>query len=349
MLQDIDALLVTNPTIIRNLTGFMGVAPEEREGYVLKTTDKTYLFTNALYVEQAKTLPNVEVIPISRETPLSTELMRLTSKLRMKSMGFEDDNLTVAEFTKLKQMLTDVKFIPTRNRVEDMRMIKRRDEIENIKLAAKITDQCFNYIKKRLRPGITESRLAWEIESFFKVKAGGNAFSPIVAFNEHSSMPHYESRGNSPLRKGSLILLDFGAKVNGYCADMTRVVFIGIPKPEWVTAYQVVLAANEKAIALLKQGVRSGAELDTAAKSVITQAGLPIYPHSLGHAVGLDIHEAPRLSVAKNEDLKPDMAVTIEPGVYIEGSYGIRIEDLVLLTAKGIEVLSKSPKAITIL
>lgn len=344
LLDDIDALLITNPINIRYLTGFIGVAPEEREAYVLKTTDKTYLFTNALYVEQAKTLSNLEVIQISRENPLSKELATLAKTLGINIMGFEDDNLTVAEFTKLKQVLKKVELIPTRNRVEDMRMIKRADEIENIKLAANITDQCFRYIEKRIRPGITESRLAWEIESFFKVKAGDNAFSPIIAFNQNSSQPHYMSRGNNPLRKGSLILLDFGAKVNGYCADMTRVLFFGTPKPEWVHAYETVLSANEKAIALLKEGERNGATLDAAAKKIITDAGLPIYPHSLGHAVGLAIHEAPRLSSTKDEELKFGMAVTIEPGVYIEGSYGIRIEDLVLIKKNGIEVLSHADK-----
>ncbi len=345
-LHDIDALLVTNPVNIRYLTGFIGVAPEERESYILLSNDTKYLFTNLLYVEQAKALEGVEVIQISRENPLSKEVLNLTTKLGIKKLGFEDDNLTVAEFTKLKDTLTDVAFIPTRNRIEEQRMIKRKDEIEHIKLAAKITDQCFSYIRKRIRPGVTESRLAWEIESFCKVKAGGNAFSPIVAFNEHSSQPHYESRGNSPLRNGSLILLDFGASVNGYCADMTRVVFLGTPKPEWVRAYETTLSANEKAMELLIDGERHGATLDAAAKEIIAEADFPTYPHSLGHAVGLAIHEAPRLSATKDEILKTDMVITVEPGIYIEGQYGIRIEDLVRLTANGTEVLSKSPKVL---
>lgn len=342
--QKTDALLITNPTNIRYLTEFVGVAPEEREAYVLKTTETIYLFTNALYIEDAKSLPNVTAIQISRENPLSMELAKLVDTLGTQTIEFEEANLTVAEFTKLKSVLSDVSLSPTRNRIESLRIIKRKDELENIKLAAKITDQCFSFILKRIRPGITESRLAWEIESFFKVRAGGNAFSPIVAFNEHSSQPHYMSHGNNPLRKNSLILLDFGARVNGYCADMTRVVFLGTPKPEWANAYEAVLEANEKAIDLLKSGQRHGATLDAAAKEIIAEAGLPPYPHSLGHAVGLDIHEAPRLSMNADEILKADMVVTVEPGVYIEGRYGIRIEDLVLVKQKNVEILSKSPK-----
>ena len=349
ILKDIHALLVTNPTNIRYLTGFVGVAPEEREAFVLIAKDKTYLFTNGLYMEQAKMLPKVELIQISRENPISKELAKLTDQLKIKTLGFEDDNLTVAEFTKLKQVLTDIELIPERNRIEEMRMIKNKKEIEHIKLAASITDKCFKFLTKRIRPGMTETRLANEIEGFFKYQGAENAFSPIVAFNEHSSQPHYQSTGNSPLRKGSLVLLDFGAKVNGYCADMTRVVFFGAPQKEWIHTYETVLAANNKALELLRDGQRNGATLDAAAREVIAEAGLPVYPHSLGHAVGLNIHEAPRLTVQKEALLQPYMTVTVEPGIYIENAYGVRIEDLVLLRDNGIEVLSQSPKGLTIL
>lgn len=347
-------ILITNPTNIRYLTGFVGVAPEEREAYALLTQKHIFLFTNALYKESAKNLQSpisniqLQFVEISRENPISSELARITAEFNIKKLGFEDDNLTVAELTKLKQVLTDVSLVSTRNRIETLRMTKNKEEVEAIRLAAKITDQCFTYIIKRIRPGITESRLAWEIESFCKVRAGDNAFSPIVAFNEHSSQPHYQSRSNSPLRRGSLVLMDFGAKVNGYCADMTRVVFLGSPKPEWKKAYETVLAANEKALSLLRSGERHGATLDAAAKEVIAEAGFPPYPHSLGHAVGLAIHEAPRLTTMKDEMLAPDMAVTVEPGVYIEGRYGIRIEDLVRIKDTGIETLSGSPKQLQI-
>lgn len=334
-----DALFVTNPTNIRYLTGFVGVEPTERESFVLKTDNKIYFFTNSLYIEQTKTL---SPILISRENPISKELEKITSKLNIKKMEFEDDNLTVAEFTKLTQVLTNVELIPSRGAIEAMRMIKRKDEIENIRLAAALTDTCFKILLKNIRPGMTERKLSLYIEGFFKSRGADLAFSPIVAFNKHSSQPHYMSRGNNPLRKNSLILLDFGARVNGYCADMTRVVFLGTPKPEWVKTYNQVLSANQKGLELLKIGERDGAVLDTA-------ANIPPYPHSLGHGVGLDIHEAPRLTAKKPEMLKTNMVVTIEPGKYIEGQYGIRIEDLVLLKDKSIEILSKSNKELIIL
>lgn len=344
-----DGLLITNPTNIRYLTGFVGATPEEREAYVLLTENQKYLFTNSLYLEKAKNLTGVIPVQISRENPISKEVKELCEKLKILKLGFEETNLTVAEYVRLTEQLPNVRFVATKNTIEDRRQIKRPDELANIKLATAITDQCFKFITRRIRPGMTESRFAAEIENFCKYKGGGNAFSPIVAFNEHSSQPHYDSKGNSPLRRGSLVLLDFGARVNGYCADMTRVVFVGKPKPEWVAAYTTVLASQQKVLDLLSSGERDGATLDAAAREVIAEADLPPYPHGLGHGVGLDIHEAPRLSVKKKEILEDGEVFSVEPGVYLPGRYGIRIEDLVRLTHTGAEVLSTSPKTLTVL
>jgi Xaa-Pro aminopeptidase len=332
------ALFVTNPTNIRYLTGFVGVDP--RDAYGVYTPEKTYFFTNSLYMEQTR---NLSPILLTREHPISAALKKLCKKLNIQELAFEESDLTVAEYNTLKKELLDVALIPSQNRIEQMRMIKTAEEIANIRTAAKITDECFKHILGRIRPGITEARLSWEIEGFLRFKGGALAFAPIVAFNTHSSQPHYDAKGNDPLRRGSLILLDFGARVNGYCADMTRVVFLGAPKPEWKKAYETVLAANERAIALLQNGERDGKILDQEAQKIST------YPHSLGHAVGLDIHEGPRLTMKKSAILKPSMVVTVEPGMYIEGQYGIRIEDLVLLKSNTVEILSKTKKELTIL
>lgn len=322
--KDIEPLLVTNPTNIRYLTGFVGV--DKRDAYLLLANNKKTLFTTRLY----------NGIPLE-------QLPTIIKKEKIKKLAFEETDLTVAEYEKFKKDLRGVTLVPAKNRIEDMRMIKREDEIKNIRLAANITDQCFKFITHRIRPGITESRLAWQIETSFRKQNAESAFSPIVAFNEHTSMPHYLTRpGLSGLQGRALVLLDFGARVNGYCADMTRVVFLGTPKPEWVKTYNIVLAANEKALSLLKKGQRNGRVLDKEAKPSSC-------PHSLGHSVGLDIHESPRLTIKKPAILKPGMVVTIEPGIYIEGAYGIRIEDLVLLKESGIEVLSKSKKNMIIL
>lgn len=343
-----EPLLVTNPTNIRYLTGFVGV--EKGDVSLLVIGTRRYLFTNSLLLEQAKQLADrVTVIEVSADTPFSKQLKSVLTKERLKRLTFEADHLTVAEYSTLKKTLTDVTLRPAKGEVEKRRMVKKTDELSAIKKAAAITDGCFKFATTRIRPGITEARLAWEIEGFLRAKAGDIAFSPIVAFGSHSSQPHYTGRGNTPLRRGSLVLLDFGARINGYCADMTRVIFVGNPSAEWKAAYAAVLGAQAKAIALLASGERSGKMLDQAAQDVISKAGFPVYPHSLGHAVGLDIHESPRLSIRNDSTLTDGMVVTLEPAIYKEGEYGIRIEDLVLLKKGGIELLSKAPKALTIL
>ncbi len=334
-------ILISDPTNIRYLTGFAGVASAEREAYVLLADGKTYFFTNALYLEETK---HLNPIQISRENPIEKAL----KKVKLVTLEFEETNLTVYEYEKLKKALEGVTLVPTKNTVEQQRMNKNPKEIESIRLAANITDQCFKFITSRIKPGITEARLALEIEGYLRFQAGQLAFSPIVAFNENSALPHYQGRSHNPLRRGSLILLDFGAAVNGHHSDMTRVVFFGPPKDEWVRSYAAVLQAQTTALEYLKEG-RSGAEADRRAQEELKKAGLPVYPHGLGHGVGLAIHEAPRLSIRKDETLTAGMVVTVEPGVYKEGSYGIRIEDLILLKKDGIELLSKSPKEMMIL
>ncbi len=378
LLASLDALLITNPTNVRYLTGFVGAAPEEREGYVLLTKSQVYLFTNALYrnerteilkrshlaLPQGETLQGIE---ISREEPFAKKLadiLKLASQgqaLRSYRLGFEERDLTVAEHKKLKKELNGITLIPTQNRIEELRMIKREDEIENIRTAATITDQCFTYLAPLLKPRVTEREIAWEIESFIRSRGAELAFSPIVAFGKNTSKPHYNSNFTRPrldglrfqgeaLKSKDIILLDFGARVNGYCSDMTRVVFVGSPKDEWRRAYETVLAAQQKALEYLT-GPRpvSGTKADMIARTVIGKAGFPVYPHSLGHGVGLDIHEAPRLTInpstrSARSGLQPGMVVTIEPAIYKEGSYGVRLEDLVVLKEDGVEVLSKSEK-----
>ena len=396
ILKNLDALLITNPTNIRYLTGFVGAAPDEREAYVLLTKSQTYLFTNALYQEKAKKLTSLKrlnllaskgltFIETSRENPFAKKLAEIMAGCNpAKCLGFEENDLTVAEYQKLKKELIGITLVPTKGRIEELRMIKRKDEIANISAAAKLTDQCFDFILGKIKIGVTETDIAWEIESFIRKNGASLAFSPIVAFGKNSSQPHYlrsvfargplaklqEDLLQTALRSSDIILLDFGAKINGYCSDMTRVVFVGKPKDEWRQAYNTVFDAQHAALEYLHlEGVkahlpgdvrRSGADADHIARRVIERAGYPTYPHSLGHGVGLAIHEIPRFIARKDRILPkpqpqkdaillPGMVVTVEPGIYIEGQYGIRIEDLVLIRDNGIEILSVSSKKFTIL
>ena len=377
LLRGLDALLVTNPTNIRYCTGFTGASPDERESFLIILKDKAFLFVNSLYGEQAKDrqwlhgymvswLKDKTVFhtsTFSREDPFTTLLGKLCAKERVKRLGYEETNLTVAEFGRFKKRLDALHLLPTDNRVEKLRMIKREDELLAIRKAAALTDQCFDHILLKLTPGVDEREIAWEIESFFHKKSATAAFSPIVAFGKNTSQPHYTTGSSArgglagnlalqglPLRSQDIVLLDFGARVNSYCADMTRVVFIGKPKSEWRRAYETVLTAQSKALAYLQRTPNpSGRMADRIARSFIKNQGFPPYPHSLGHAVGLAIHEKPRLTVRKDANLLPGMVVTVEPGIYKEGSYGIRIEDLICLKKTGIEIISRSQKELTIL
>jgi Xaa-Pro aminopeptidase len=365
---NINALFITNPTNIRYITGFVGADPKAREAYVLILGPKAYLFTNSLYLELAKKLPTslpsgyeLVVMQLTNIEPIWTHVAAiLTAGGYTKGrLGFEELDMTVAEFVALRKFLPNATAVATRNIVEDTRRKKRQDEISSIRAACTLTDSCFTFLQQILVPGVKESDIVWEISSFFHRHGAEDAFTPIVAFGAHASQPHFSPKAaqDASLQENDLVLIDFGAKVNGYCADMTRVVFIGTPKPEWKKAYKTVLAAQQEAIDEIVRSINasneaktkiaiSGGKLDTVAREVIEKGGLSPYTHSLGHAVGLDIHEGPRLTSHRDEMLESGMVFSIEPGVYVEGQFGIRIEDLVYISDTSLEILSQSPKDI---
>lgn len=338
-----DGIFITNPTNISYLTGFSCLSP--RDAYVLKTKEAMYLFIHPLYRQEAKNTRADTVIELSATTPIWSALQKV---YHGNCLAYEGTDLTVAEYTSLTDALPDVSLINEHRVVEQQREQKRSDEINNIKKAAEITDACFAFILKRIRPGVSERRLAFDIEQYLRIYAGAIAFPPIVAFSSHAALPHYRGGSNDPLRNNAVILLDFGAKVNGYCADMSRTVFLKTPTDTVANAYACVLSANTKAIAALSVGVRT-ADIDAAARAIITGSGYPTYPHATGHGVGLDIHESPRISETSTDSLQPSMIVTIEPGIYIEGAYGIRIEDLLVVHANRTEKLSKSQTSLTVI
>ena len=230
-------------------------------------------------------------------------------------------------------------------------MVKRDTEIEDIRRACSITHQCFTEILPFLKPGVTEQFVARQLKRIFSRYHVKPAFVPIIAFGPHTSVVHYLTAASSSTtcRRDEIILLDFGVKVNGYCSDMTRMVFVGIPKKEWLTAYTTLLHVQEACLQKIrdnKQKSFSGAALDRFARSCIKKAGLPPYPHGLGHNVGRKIHELPRLSRKKPALITAGMVFTVEPGTYIEDDYGIRIEDTVVLKEDGLEILTKTPKVL---
>lgn len=344
----LDACFISNQSNVTYLTGFTGLSPNEREAFLFITLSQAYFLTFPTYFGLfEKGGDGFISLNITRSIRISDHLLEIIKREGINKIGFEKDNLTVSEFESLKTKLK-ASFSPTENIVEEERLIKDDNEIVKIRRAAKITDKAFEYIKGKIKRGISEKDLGFELEFFLKKTAGDIAFSPIVAFNKNASIPHYLPSHNIQLTTHDLILLDFGAKVDGYCADMTRVVFFGNPNKSQVKIYNTVLTAQELALKKLRCELLTS-EVDKVARDYIKSSGFPEYPHGLGHGVGLAIHEAPRLKPESIEVLKENMVVTVEPGIYLDGDCGVRIEDLVLLTKDGYEVLSKSSKDITIL
>ncbi len=337
------ALFITNQYNVSYLTGFSGFTPNEREGFFLLSPQSAYLLTFptyfGLYKNGGTGFTTLNITPNKRMSNLLNEIIE---KENIEKIGIEKNNLTLGEFESLSRKLK-AKLIKTEEVVEKFRLIKDASEIESIKKACETTDLAFSHIKKFIKKGISEKNLAIELEYFIKKNADDIAFPPIIAFNENAAIPHYLSNNIQHLTNNSLILCDFGIKINGYCSDMTRIIFFGEPDDQMRNAYQAVLEAQALAIRRLKVGIKCGT-IDSMTKKYLTSLGYPEFQHGTGHGVGLAVHESPRLKKGSHEILKDYMVVTVEPGIYLENQFGIRIEDLVLLKEDGVEILSHSPK-----
>jgi Xaa-Pro aminopeptidase len=228
-------------------------------------------------------------------------------------------------------------------------MIKSKIEIENIRAASRLTDECFSSICSEIKPGVTEKEVAEKIEAFIIKNGAELAFPVIAAFGKNTSFVHHlKASMYVKCRRQEIILLDFGAKVNGYCSDMTRMVFVGKPKKEWIFAYKTILHVQQTILDAIRPSPFSGAKMDILARQMIADAGLPPYPHGLGHSLGIEIHEHPKLNRKKDAVIAPVAVFTVEPGTYIKGQYGIRIEDTVCLKSNGLERLTTSTKEMII-
>lgn len=340
----IGALLITDPANINYLTGFCGVSTREREAFVLITHQKIYLLTYPVSLqENMPRKTSYQLLLITPGRKLDHHLLTILRQEKISSLGFEKDNLTVGEYDLWSEKV-NVNWVPTRGIIENLRIIKTEEEIKKIEKAALLTDKAYNFIRSKIRYGVTEKYLAFELEYFIRKKGAEIAFPPIVAFNIHSALPHHQP-SYTKLKHNSLILIDLGAKVEGYSADMTRVLFFGTPGSRQAKIYETVLLAQKLTLQHLKVGLPTS-QSDQTAREVIKKAEFPEYPHGLGHGVGLDIHEAPRLRLDSQEILRENMVVTVEPGIYLEGFCGVRIEDLVVLKKSGLDILSKSPKSL---
>jgi len=343
--EDVAALLVTHLPDVRWLCGFSG------SNAALAVTAKTaVLFTDGRYTVQAKQETRGARVVIAKTSALKEACALLESVAKSKTW-FDPEHTTVAALDMMRSAISGKarrSFFAALERplVSELRMVKDADELRLMEKAAAMGDRVFNELLPHIVSGIPETEIAARLEFLARgMGAEGMSFDTIVASGERSAMPHGKASERKVARNG-FITLDFGVILKGYCSDMTRTVCVGRLTNEQRAAYDAVLKAQQAGVAAVKPGATC-AEVDEAARSVLRKAGLARYfTHSTGHGVGLEIHESPRLAAGQTLELKPGMVVTVEPGIYLAGKFGIRIEDMVAVTPRGNKVLTKAAKAL---
>jgi len=341
--QGLEALLVSDAPNRRYLSGFTGSA-----GYLLITAEAALIATDFRYVEQVgRQAPDFELRQIGGES--TAWLSQVATGLHVKGLAFEADDMTVSQYDKLKDNTENlgIKLFPTRRLVETLRQIKEAGEIEFTIQAVTIADEAMDYAAKIIRPGLSEQALGWEIECFMRSHGSETLpFEVIVAAGPNAALPHAHP-SDRPIGQGEPIVIDIGAKVEGYASDLTRTLWIGEPGDELKKIYNIVLQAQKCAEERITAGI-SGHAADLIAREVITQAGYgENFGHGLGHGLGLVTHEDPRLGPNSPDILQNNMAFTVEPGIYIPGWGGVRIEDTVIMQNGRVSVLSRAQKGIS--
>lgn len=338
----IGALLVTQDQNRLYLSGFTGST-----GWLLITTKEASIITDFRYWEQAgMESPHFRLVKVNNfvENGMIKALLGVLKEHRLKTLWFEADALPYSQYLALKENLKDTKLESRSGFIEEIRAVKDKGELELIKKASTIADDAFLEIQKLIKPGTTEKELA--IELLYKIRKRGaekEAFDIIVASGPNSALPHAKNTDRR-IKEGDFVLFDFGAVYNGYHSDMTRTVVIGRPDKKHREIYNLVLEAQRKALRTIKAGMTCG-EADLIARRVIEEGGFGEYfGHNLGHGIGLAVHEEPRLRRGSKILLNPGMVVSVEPGIYLPGFGGVRIEDIVEITEKGCRVLTRAPK-----
>jgi Xaa-Pro aminopeptidase len=340
--NNIDGILITSQYNRRYMTGFTGSS-----GVAIITADNALFITDFRYTEQAaEQAQGFEII--QHKGPIPNEVATQVEKLGIKKLGFEKNYLTYSAFESYRSKV-DAELVPVSGLIEDLRLVKTEAELKIIKDAADIADAAFKHILDFIKPGKTELDVSNELE-FFMRKAGAtsSSFDIIVASGLRSALPHGVA-SDKVIEKGDFITLDYGAYYQGYCSDMTRTISVGEPSDKLKEIYDVVLQSQLKAMEEIKPGM-TGAQADAISRDYIKEKGYGEYfGHSLGHGIGLEVHEGPGLSHLSETVLKPGMIVTVEPGIYVQGVGGVRIEDDTLITENGNETLTHSTKELIIL
>jgi Xaa-Pro aminopeptidase len=340
--KGIDAMLVSQPENLYYLSFCEGL-----EGYILVTSEQVLLVTDFRYIEQAeRQSSHCEVFQIKGK--MSEWFPSLFSRYKIKRLAFESSHLTFAAHERMNGIIKDagldLEMVPVSDLIESVRIIKDREELGQIIEAARITGAALNYVEEILRPGVTEKELAWQIERYMRDNGSQPVpFDLIVAAGPNAALPHAKP-SDYVIREGEPVIVDIGSKRNYYVSDMTRTFCVGTPDETYRKVYHTVLQAQETALSKIKSGI-SGAEADALARSVIAGAGYgQTFGHSLGHGIGLITHENPRLGPDSTDILRNGMVFTVEPGIYISGWGGVRIEDDAVIENGQIRTISSAKK-----
>jgi Xaa-Pro aminopeptidase len=337
----VDAFLVTRLPNVRYLTGFTG-----SNGQLILTADDAIFLTDGRYGEQSRR----EASDVRRAVYTGEFIGAFTeacSDLGVERLAFESAGLTYKTYRELADAGREL--VQTEQEVERLRWEKDREEIDRLNQAQALADDAFDLITHKLMEGMTERDAAFELDmSLRRAGAENVAFDTIMAFGENAAEPHHHPSGR-PLQRGDLVKMDFGCVVDGYHSDMTRTVSFGDPPAQLREVYDVVRAAQQAGVDAVRAGV-SGAEADEASRSVVRDAGYgDKFSHSLGHGVGLEIHEGPTLRAGGKDEVPASAVVTVEPGIYLEGVGGVRIEDMVEVRSDGCRVIPRTPKELIVL
>ena len=336
--------LVTDLVNVRYLTGFGGTY-----AYLVIAPGRSYLISDSRYEEYARSLTTPAVEFVLQKNGLADSLKSICGKIGAKELFVEEHSTVLSLYQGLKRDVRGVRFTPGGDEINSIRMVKDDDEIEILRQAARITDSCVEHLKGVIRPGVTEWDIAIEIENFYRRNGCRKcSFDSIVASGPGASMPHYATSMEKRVREGEAVMIDMGCEYRGYNSDLTRTMFVHSIDPALERIYRIVREAQEAAVRAVRPGITTGG-LDAIARDIISGAGYgDKFGHSLGHGIGMEVHEIP--AVKKGDlKLKKNMVITIEPGIYLPGTGGVRIEDMVAVTAAGREVLTASSKDIIVI
>ncbi len=339
--HSVDAFLISGLANVSYLTGFTGDS-----SWLVLTSTNTVLLSDTRYETQlADECPGLDVVIRDASQTINDLILQVCQKSRVNLLGVEADQLTVGQHDAIARKLTDVQLVSTTGVVERLREVKDKWELEQIREAIRLAERGIGVVRSILRPDLTETQIRYILEAAMRdFGATGPGFEPIIGVGPTGALPHAHAGGRR-VDESPVLLIDWGAATDsGYRSDLTRVFFTARPTKQMQQVYEVVLAAQQAAIAAIAPGVECR-KVDSIARSMIADAGFgKFFGHGLGHGFGLEIHESVRMSALTTQVFEPGMVVTVEPGIYLPGKFGVRIEDDILVTASGCEVMSSVPR-----